>query len=183
MGCTSYHMIKISDANLTSAILNQNLCKCKEQLISSIYYLHKLNLTCNNEIESCIISRDKNLAVLIKMKQQIIKVKLQSLQKLVGKIDLCIDKEQIKVREMSDLEIQCQEQIKELSLEKVYSNKIRLLSESAIEQRSLQMSLEKYSICTKQIEIQIQHEIQMHEIASKNGLIVRRKFQKTRSSC
>lgn len=182
MGCTSSRIIKSYRTNVSSQTLMKTLTKYKEELVSQIYYLHKLYLICGNEIESCIINHNKKLATLIKMKQQAIKEKLETLRQLVGHLDSCIEKDQAKIKSMVDLERQCQEQIKQMSIETIYSNKIRLLSESSEEQKKLQQSLEKFSINIKQVEIEMEHEIQIHEVASKNGQVVRRRYQKARST-
>ncbi|OMJ72470.1 hypothetical protein SteCoe_29099 [Stentor coeruleus] len=116
------------------------------------------------------------------MKQQAIKEKLETIRQLVGQLDKCIEKDLGKIQLMVDLERQCQEQIKQLSSETIYSNKIRLLSESSEEQKKLQQNLEKFSINIKQVEIEMEHEIQIYEVVSKNGQVVRRRYQKARST-
>lgn len=182
MGCTSSRIVKSYRTNVSSQTITKTLTKYKEDLVSHIYYLHKLYLICGNEIESYIINRNKKLATLIKMKQYVIKEKLETIRELVGQLDNFIETEQGKIKSMIDLERQCQEQIKQMSIETIYSNKIRLLSESSEEQKKLQQSLEKFSINIKQVEIEMEHEMQIHEIASKNGQVIRRRYQKARST-
>ena len=91
MGCIPLQQKHAKQIYQAKSVPNSNFLSIRESLHSKILQLHSLSLSCKKGIETCLFGSKKEVAVIIRHKQKYIKTQLENLQKLIRKVDMCIE--------------------------------------------------------------------------------------------
>ena len=178
MGCVPQRSMKVQGACTKSETFMKDMKDSREKVISSIYFLHDILLTCSQVIETCMISRKKQLAILFSKVRACIQIKLKEIQDLVGSIDTLIDKDNVRPKERTEIEKLVKTKTEELS-KCIIIRKHEIPKEN--EQEFIvatQAEIHKFDIDEKGIEKEIEEKFLAFEVASPASTYVRRKYIK-----
>ena len=153
--CTSCKTTKVKPAICNESI-NSQIEELRDEVISEKRRLHKLVLDCKDEIENCIPKNNKELAVLIKLKQAYIKIKSKSLQDLIKKIDEILP--ELKLSKKKEIIYQGNKIITDTHT-LLLSNDLNKIMEGDSEyNNNLMENLKKANLDVKEIEKDIEEE-------------------------
>jgi hypothetical protein len=164
----------------TSASLRKSVTDLRDQLIAKIHELHKVILGCKLGIESCVISKNKRVALIIKAKQSYISIKLSELQNLIRVFDLCIDNTDITKKLKNQLFEQIKYTLITLNKKLTADDVSVILENNQSYLEILDQKLKKQNFLDfKEIEAQIEHEFQIKEaVSGSDNSFQRRKFSR-----
>jgi hypothetical protein len=183
MGCCAIRLPKTAKSAVTTASSTRELSFQREELLSKIFFLHNLILTCNNQIETFLINDKKDLAFLLKSKKFCIKEKSKDLQNLISRIDEHLEENPQNKNERREIRAQVFLVSKELENNPIFEENVDLEEKSQDYLQNLRIAIQAFDVNEEIIEKEIQ--LEMNEYKKKTderGTVVRRKYVKARKT-
>jgi hypothetical protein len=181
MGCLPSRHSKIIPQNRAKFLLGNNFSSIRESLHSLILSIHTLNLKCKKGIESCFINHKKDLAVILRQKQNYLKSELESLQKLINLVDKCLDgsiDDKKGKKEVMDMVIEVDQTLNEVIIE---SNAEKIVGNDEESVERLKVELEKIGADIGMTKLEIEQEFRIWESEKGDSNGNRRKYSRTHS--
>lgn len=183
MGCCAIRLPKNTKSAVTTASNVRDLSFQREDLLSKIFGLHNLILSCNNQIETYLIEDKKDLAFLLKSKKFCIKEKSKELQNLISRIDEIIEEDPENKSERNEIKAEIRKIQLELENCLIFDSRV-LLDDKDIEYtRKLKLEMEEFDVDQVGILNEIKQELEEYKKKTdERGTVVRRKYVKARKT-
>lgn len=151
----------------------------REILVQKIRDFQKIIVDCLFEAETCIINQDKTTAQLIKSRKACVKVKQEEMQVLVEKIDNFLENTFFNAKTRVELEKKYDSCYKDLTSKIIFSNGINILENDPSIIEKVKKEILEYNINQKDIEAELQEEINAFISKQEKDGCIRRKYIKT----
>ena len=177
MGCLPVQRKHANQVYQTKSVLNSSFSSIRESLHSQILQLHSLSLSCKKGIETCLLDSKKEVAVIIRHKQKYIKAQLENLQKLIRKVDMCIDNSITEKLERKEIIKEVNVFNKEVILELIEDDVEKIVNDICTLER-VKTELKNFTAEDKDVELEIEHEFQINEMLKAEGKKNRRRYNR-----
>ena len=182
MGCCAVdRMIKVSMTSTTPSHSSKLGSDIRENLLSTIRYLHSVGLLCADEIEECIINHDKKSVILLKQKRFCIKLKLKEAQEIAERLSNCLEAESINIRETKRIEKRLNTFNEDLKKRRLFDKEVKISSQDEEYLETLMKEMLQYNINKTEIETEIEKEFKMRELNERQCPFIRRKYKKNKT--
>jgi hypothetical protein len=176
--CISGKPSKVGPNRQSIEDLNRELEEVRTLIVAEIHTLHKISLDCKTGIDTCIIANNKQLAVLLKMKQNHLKNKNKLLQDSVKKIDEVLSNDKFsKKREIIN---ETKKIIEDINGPLIDNDVSKLLEDNTDYNTSVLNELKKITLNFREIEASVEKEFT--EKNSSPGRAKRRRYNKRHES-
>ena len=183
MGCCAVRLPKNPKSAVTTASNVRDLNSQREDLLSKIFGLHNLILSCNNQIEIYLIDTQKDLALLLKSKKFCIKEKSKELQNLISRIDEVIEENPENKFERNEIKSEIHKIKLELEGNLIYDSKVVFDDKDNEHVRKLKIEMEEFEVDQIGMLKEIEQELaECQKKTDERGTVVRRKYVKARKT-
>ncbi|OMJ94099.1 hypothetical protein SteCoe_2727 [Stentor coeruleus] len=179
MGCISVRKIKSTMLTRSETLFNTSLSQTRGNFLSQIINLHSLRLKCNKGIENSIRKKNRQVAVLLKLKQIYIDSKLHELREMISQVDFCIENFSECQRSKKTIMKLINEENQELEHDLLKDDVNLLLTNSKDYIENIKKDIRKLHLNEKSAEIEVEHLLQVSFVENDSeGKFKRRKYSR-----
>ncbi|OMJ68121.1 hypothetical protein SteCoe_34526 [Stentor coeruleus] len=179
MGCISVRKIKSTTLTRSETHFSTSLAQTRDNFLSRIINLHSLGLKCKKGIENSIRQKNRQVAVLLKLKQIYIDSKLHELREMIAQVDFCIENLSECQKSKKAIMKLINEENQELTHVLLKDDVDLLLTNSKDYIESIKKEIGKLHLDEKSAEIEIEHLLQVSFVESASeGTFKRRKYSR-----
>lgn len=182
MGCCIIKNSIQAKGSIQTIIKSKDLASQRQDLTSIIFSLHKIILSCNIQIESYLIKKEKNWASILKCKKFCIQAKQKELQALASKMDSYLEDSKSFKNEKKEIQNFFEQISQEINSMTVFDAEVNIDTKCS-------SYLEKLNNDFKNLEIdfhRFESEVELDLRSMTNKVIqegtIRRKYFKSRKS-
>jgi hypothetical protein len=175
--CTACSTKKVRPLGVKTE-LTEKKDQCRASLVNTIHSLHKLTLSCNDAVQTCISRNNKPLALLFRCKYTYIKLKMKDIQEMIKHLDEACDTERvIRVKEILEEFVLLDCQLQNILLRDDVSV---LLENDESYIAGVKEEISKHKINMKDIEGQVESAFQVR--LSSPERVNRKRYSKQKTS-
>ena len=158
---------------ITSNNYKQVLTSNRVKVIEKIHQLHKINLTCKQGIENCVIGNNKNLALVLRLKRAYIQRSSEALRDIVKEIDELLVFVGARMTAIRSLVQNCEKVLSE-STQLIDNNVASILDGQKKVLTEIQKEIVRFSVLSTEVE---EENEKAFEVVNRSN-IVRRTYRK-----
>ena len=176
MGCCAIKNTKVTTYTYKNT---DNFKDIRENLVQKIRDFQKIIVDCIFDIETCLIEGDKQTALLLKLRKNCVKNKQEEMQWLVEKIDDYIESPFLNVKVRVEIEKKHENFSKSVSLNTIFQKDVKIKESDASTIEKVTKEILECNLNQKDIEAELENEIQVYESKIASEGCIRRKYIKS----